>query len=228
MFTLETTAMRRAIYTVVILSVSLLAYGADVQPSPCPSQLARLYECVDHVAYYQANQAKGEMDTIMECCKQYDVYTEAKCFWCGSPNCCPPSHSPTPSSPECQTGHDLVAHARTFGLEMLQGFCAGTKVACGPSCPGCTLSYTTSGMDHGPTLIPVASTLPQAGYEAAQQAAEKAAQQAAKLPRPSVVKRGPAKDLTTMFTEQRDVDLTMEFSGVPNINTDDLSSALGA
>lgn len=84
-------------------------------------------------------------------------------------------------------------------------------------------------MDHGPTLIPVSSTLPQAGYEAAQQAAEKAARQAAKLPTPSVVKRGPAKDLaTTTLTEQRDIDLTMEFSGVSGIDTDELSAALGA
>lgn len=203
--------MKRAIHNIVLLAVSLvLVCGADQQPSLCPNLLAKLYECVDHVAYFQANDAKGELDTILDCCKQYDVYSEAKCFWYDRwVSAWMAVFTPRPPfSPECTTGNDLVAHARTYGLEMLQGFCAG--------------------MDHGPVLMPVASTLPQAGYEAAQQAAEQAAQQAAKLAnKPSVVKRGPAKDLETVVSQQRDIDLTMEFSGVSGINADDLSAALG-
>ena len=109
--------MKRAIYIIVLLAVSsVLVCGEDEQPSPCPNLLARLYECVDHVAYYQANDAKGEMDTIMGCCKQYDVYTEAKCFWCVRSGMCPPtSHitpSPQPRVPDRQRPCDTCTHLR--------------------------------------------------------------------------------------------------------------------
>ncbi len=50
-------------------------------PSPCPNLLAKLYECVDHVAFYQANSQQGDITTIKDCCGKFDVYTESKCFW---------------------------------------------------------------------------------------------------------------------------------------------------
>lgn len=119
--------MKRVIGIVVLLTVSaVLVCGADEQPSPCVNLLGRLYECVDHIAYYKAKNAQTDTDTMTDCCKQYDVYTENKCFWCDRSHGAL-QHRNTTSSPECQTGNDLLAHARTYSLDLLLGFCAGTQ-----------------------------------------------------------------------------------------------------